>query len=165
MGEAHVLESLVDEVLRLSGRLVAATAQLSPIGLTGAQLLVLTSVVRAERAPTVPQIARSLGHSRQAVQRVADALVDRGLLDAVENPDHKRARLLVATPQGQAAYRESDRRSRSWAKRISGEVEPDRIQEAVSTLRVLRRRIETDRATRPDSSRTAPRTASATREA
>jgi DNA-binding MarR family transcriptional regulator len=77
----HPLAGLADEVLRLHGRLLAADSDLGAAdGLTGAQVLVLTAVVNAGRPPTVPQIGRSLGHTGQSVQRIADALTARGLL-------------------------------------------------------------------------------------
>jgi DNA-binding MarR family transcriptional regulator len=144
--EGNVLEHLFDEVLRTAGRMVAATPTRAGGGLTGAQNLVLTAVVRAERPPTVPQIARSLGHSRQAVQRLADTLVGRGLVQTVDNPDHKRARRLVPTPAGSATYHQADLLSREWARRISSGLTREQIDTAVATLRVLRHGIETDAA-------------------
>jgi DNA-binding MarR family transcriptional regulator len=142
----HPLEELVDEVLRTSGRLVAATATTAAGGLSGAQLLVLSSVVRAERPPTVPQIGRSLGHSRQAVQRLVDGLCARGLIKAVDNPDHKRARRLVPTRLGKAAHAQADRRSRTWAARVTQGLTAAEIGSAAATLRKLRHRLESDSA-------------------
>src|SRR5690606_24060212 len=82
----HVLAGLVDEVLRCHGRLLTGTADLgTEDGLTGAQLLVRTAVVRAERRPTVPQTGRSLGVSLQAVQRIVGSLVERGLIWAEDH--------------------------------------------------------------------------------
>ncbi len=142
----HVLAGLVDEVLRCHGRLLTATADLgTEDGLTGAQLLVLTAVVRAERPPTVPQIGRSLGHSRQAVQRLVDALVERGLIETMDNPDHKRARLLVATADGEHAYARSNELSRDWTARITEGMDPAELTTATDVLRRLRHRLEADR--------------------
>lgn len=138
------LEDLIDEVLRLSGRLVSATAGLATQGLTAAQLGVLTTVVRSAHPPTVPQIARSLGHSRQAVQRLADLLCALGFVEAVANPDHKLARLLVPTATGRAAYAESDALSRVWAARVAAGLAQEQIDDAVRTLRTLRRGVEAD---------------------
>jgi DNA-binding MarR family transcriptional regulator len=146
----HPLAVLTDEVLRTHGRLLSATAGFGTAdGLTGAQLLVLTTVVRAARPPTVPQIGRSLGHSRQAVQRLADALVERGLIETADNPDHKRARLLMATQEGLAAYERSNRLSRSWAERVTDGMDPGELAAAVDTLRKIRQRLETDGAAVP----------------
>ena len=141
----HPLENLVDEVFRTSGRLVAATYTSAGGGLSGAQLLVLTATVRAAQPPTVPQIARSLGHSRQAVQRLADTLCARGLMETADNPKRKTARLLVPTPAGRTAYAEAEVHSREWASRVTAGISPDRLAATVSTLRELRLRLEADR--------------------
>jgi DNA-binding MarR family transcriptional regulator len=144
-GGRHPLPRLVDEVLRTQGRLLAATGELgSAEGLTGAQLLVLTAVVNAERPPTVPQIGRSLGHTRQSVQRLADALAGRGLVAAKQNPDHKRAPLLVPTEAGRAAHRRVHERSQSWISRVTEGIDPDELSRATETLRILRSRLEAD---------------------
>ncbi|WP_170201605.1 MarR family winged helix-turn-helix transcriptional regulator [Actinocorallia herbida] len=131
-------------MLRTQARLLTATADFGAgEGLTGAQLLVLTAVVRGDRPPTVPQIARSLGHSRQAVQRLADALVEIGMVEAVDNPDHKRARLLVPTERGRAAYAAADAVSRTWAAEVTAGLDPAALAAATATLREIRTRLET----------------------
>ena len=143
---SHPLENLIDEVFRTSGRLVAATFTPAGGGLSGAQLLVLTATVRAAHPPTVPQIARSLGHSRQAVQRLADTLCSRGLLETADNPNRKTARLLVPTSAGRTAYAEAEVHSRQLASRVTSGIAPERLAATVSTLRELRQRLEADRA-------------------
>jgi DNA-binding MarR family transcriptional regulator len=145
------LPSLVDEVFRLHGRLLAMNAEQGAAeNLTGAQLLVLTAVVNAGRPPTVPQIGRSLGHARQSVQRIADTLTARGLLALKDNPDHKRAPLLIPTEAGRAAHSRVHEPSQAWIGRVTAGIEPDSIGRAAETLRVLRVRMEADlAATRP----------------
>jgi DNA-binding MarR family transcriptional regulator len=143
--DRHPLAGLADEVLRLHGRQLAANTELgAPEGLTGAQVLVLTAVVNAERPPTVPQIGRSLGHTRQSVQRIADALSARGLLASKENPDHKRAPLLTPTEAGRAAHSRIHERGQAWIGRVTAGIEPDDIARATDVLRALRVRMEAD---------------------
>ena len=97
----HPLTSLVDELARLHGRFKSAfAAARDETGLGSTELLVLNAVVEAERPPTVPQIGRSFGQPRQLVQRAANSLIARGLIEAAPNPDHKRAVLLRATEAG-----------------------------------------------------------------
>jgi DNA-binding MarR family transcriptional regulator len=55
----------------------------------------------AENGPqTVPDIARRWTLGRQNVQRVADALIARRLVERVENPGHRRSMRLGLTPDG-----------------------------------------------------------------
>jgi DNA-binding MarR family transcriptional regulator len=145
MADTDALIELIDEVVRLRGRLVAATASFGiGSGLTSAQMTVVTAVVNAQRPPTVPQIARSLGLSRQAVQRVADTLVDTALLTLADNPDHRRAKLLVATERARRAQADADRLSRSWANHVTRGLRTGDVTRATETLRVLRARIESE---------------------
>lgn len=55
---------------------------------------------------TVPQVARRLGISRQGVQRVASELSADGVLELVDNPDHKTSPLLRLTDRGRATLAE-----------------------------------------------------------
>lgn len=52
---------------------------------------------------TVPMAADRLGTSRQAVQRVANELVDDGLAALVDNPRHRRSPFLCLTEEGEQA--------------------------------------------------------------
>ena len=87
------------EVFRLNGALLRHGAALTaPLRQTQARWQVIGAV--AEAARTVPQIARRMGMTRQGVQRVADLLVDEGLVACVRNPDHARSPLLRLTAHG-----------------------------------------------------------------
>jgi DNA-binding MarR family transcriptional regulator len=146
--DRHPLAGLADEVIRLHGRLVAVNGDRGDNeGLTGAQALVLTAVINAERPPTVPQIGRSLGHARQSVQRIANALIAQGLVTSKENPDHKRAPLLLPTEAGRAIHGRLQDRAQVWIARVTEGIAPDDLAAATKTLRTLRERLEADRAT------------------
>jgi DNA-binding MarR family transcriptional regulator len=59
---------------------------------------------------TVPQIAQMRPTSRQRMQRLADELAAEGLVKFIDNPKHRRSRLVQLTLKGDARYRElSDR--------------------------------------------------------
>ncbi len=143
----YPLSAIVDEIMRARGRLLSATADFGAAeGLTGSQNTVLTAVAEAVRPPTVPQIGRSLGHTRQAIQQIADSLVAQGLIEAVDNPDHKRAKLLRLTERGHEVHAAVERRSRAWQVRIAEGIDPAELAAAASTLRLLRNRLESDAA-------------------
>lgn len=57
---------------------------------------------------TVPQIAQMRPISRQRMQRLADELETEGLVEFVENPQHRRSKLVRLTSRGHARYRELD---------------------------------------------------------
>src|SRR5262247_4531121 len=55
---------------------------------------------------TVPQIARMRPTSRQRMQRLADELTAEGLVKFIDNPKHRRSKLVQLTPKGDVRYRE-----------------------------------------------------------
>ena len=54
---------------------------------------------------TVPQIAQMRPTSRQRMQRLADELAAEGLVEFIENPKHRRSKLVRLTPEGVSRYR------------------------------------------------------------
>ncbi|MEJ5975679.1 MarR family transcriptional regulator [Novosphingobium sp. PS1R-30] len=139
----HPLVGLSDELIRLNGRLkgMFAGARRSE-GLGDSELTVLNAVVEADRAPTVPQIGRSLGQPRQIVQRAANSLIEDGLIEVEPNPDHKRAVLLRATAQGVALKREIDARADAIAEEIAGSLDADLVRRAAGLLHDIRKELE-----------------------
>jgi DNA-binding MarR family transcriptional regulator len=57
---------------------------------------------------TVPQIAEMRPTSRQRMQRLADELATEGLVEFIDNPKHRRSKLVQLTPKGEARYREQN---------------------------------------------------------
>ncbi|TIO34903.1 MarR family transcriptional regulator [Mesorhizobium sp.] len=55
---------------------------------------------------TVPQIAQMRPTSRQRMQRLADELAAEGLVEFVDNPKHRRSKLVQLTRKGDARYDE-----------------------------------------------------------
>src|SRR5262245_50736144 len=55
---------------------------------------------------TVPHIAQMRPTSRQRMQRLADELEAEGLVEFVENPKHRRSKLVRLTRKGDARYRD-----------------------------------------------------------
>jgi DNA-binding MarR family transcriptional regulator len=55
---------------------------------------------------TVPQIAQMRPTSRQRMQRLADELEAEGLVELIDNPKHRRSKLVGLTRKGDARYRE-----------------------------------------------------------
>jgi len=137
------LIDLVDEVTRLNGRLKSTfAASRREAGLGESEMMVLNAVVEATRPPTVPQIGRSMGQPRQIVQRAANSLVEAGLIETADNPDHKRAVLLHATPSGTRLKREADARAEAIAAELGGDLDIAATRAATMALRSVRQQLE-----------------------
>ena len=139
----HPLVGLSDELIRLNGRLKSLFAEARRgAGLGDSEMSVLNAVVEAERPPTVPQIGRSFGQPRQLVQRAANSLIAAGLIEALPNPDHKRAMLLRATERGVALKREIDARADAKADAMASGLDADAVRAATRALSAIRRELE-----------------------
>ncbi|MDB5715814.1 MAG: MarR family transcriptional regulator [Sphingomonadales bacterium] len=142
---AKLFIQFLDEITRARGRTTAVFRGIRTMhGLTEVENVVLTAVTGASHPPTVPQIGRSLGHPRQVIQRAADALVVRGLIDWRDNPDHKRARLLTATAEGERLRHLADVAGIERAAQFSSGIDPDLLAATVAGLRTIRESIETN---------------------
>ena len=98
--------------MRRRGDQIAAVA-----GQTQARWQVLS--VLSDGHWTVPQVARRLGVSRQAVQRIVDELRDDGLVGLKPNPDHERSPLLGLSEQGSDALCKIVAEARRWHERVT----------------------------------------------
>ena len=140
-GEAAT--ELILSTFRANGLLLAAGDVLSAEeGLTSSRWQVLGAIALADRALTVPQIARRMGLTRQSVHASVDRLVRDGLIELRANADHRRSPLVHLTERGAATYEAVDERQAAWINRLSrGMGRPD-IETAREVLDELCLRLE-----------------------
>ncbi|WP_228926518.1 MarR family winged helix-turn-helix transcriptional regulator [Streptomyces sp. DH7] len=135
-------------VFRLNGQFLSVADELArPGGLTAAWWQVLGAVL-VEPLP-VAGIARAMGITRQSVQRIADLLVGRGLAEYVENPAHRRAKLLRVTEAGREAVSRIGPPHAEFAGRLVGEMGVEGLGEAVRVLERLSGALEALAAAEP----------------
>ena len=133
---------LVIEVFRMNGDLLAAgDALVGDLGLTSARWQVLGAIALSPVPLPVAHIARNMGLTRQAVQRLVDDMRTDGLVRLDPNPHHRRAMLVVATERGDAAYRAAIARQECWADGLTAGLSPDEFEAASALLREMQRRI------------------------
>jgi DNA-binding MarR family transcriptional regulator len=134
---ASAFTELILEVFRLNRLLLDAGDHLTePVGLTSARWQVLGVV---EHGPIpVAHVARVMGLTRQSVQQTADGLAEDGLIEYIENPHHRRAKLMVMTPKGRKALDYVVERHAEWANQIGEKQSLEALREAVTVLRQLR---------------------------
>jgi DNA-binding MarR family transcriptional regulator len=143
-----VFTEVILATFRLNGRLLEVAQGLAAEGgLTAAWWQVLGAVLDEPRS--VPDIARRMGVTRQAVQRVADLLVDRGVAEYRPNPAHRRAKLIACTEAGHWAIRQIALAQRPWADRVASHIGADDLHRTLTTMRRLIEVIETEQATVP----------------
>jgi DNA-binding MarR family transcriptional regulator len=140
---------VIFETFRLNGRLLEAGDDLvRDVGLTSARWQVLGAIAASAVPLPVSHIARNMGLTRQAVQRLANDLELDGLVRYVPNPHHERARLLVMTDSGAKAFKTAKSRQVPWVNRLAKGVDPDDIATALRVLAALRDRLEAETTSR-----------------
>lgn len=140
---ALVFSELVLEVFRLNGRALAQGDVLAaPSGLTSARWQVL-GVVDHGPAPA-SHVARTMGLTRQSVLELANALARDGFVRFTDNPHHRTAKLIEATPAGQRALRQIEARHAVWADRVGRRLGAARLRELVAGLREALQALEED---------------------
>ena len=86
---------------------------------------------------TVPQIAQMRPTSRQRMQRLADDLAAEGLVEFIDNPGHRRSKLVRLTRKGEARYRESSARFLAIASSMGAQLAEAEIRKSTEILRQL----------------------------
>jgi DNA-binding MarR family transcriptional regulator len=92
---------------------------------------------------TVPQIAQMRPTSRQRMQRLADELAAEGLVKFVDNPKHRRSKLVQLTAKGEARYRELNARLIATAATIGAGLPEAEIRRTIETVRRLSEDVKT----------------------
>ena len=86
---------------------------------------------------TVPQIAQMRPTSRQRMQRLADELVAEGLVEFIDNPKHRRSKLVRLTRKGNSRYRELSTRFLAIASTMGADLSEADIRKTTDILRLL----------------------------
>ncbi len=118
------------------------------LGIGAGQRAVLEAL--AERGPrTVSQLARAQGLSRQRVQALANALLEAGLVEAADNPDHLRSPLLRLGASGQKALEAARRREARQLAGLAGRIPGADLKATLKTLNALETELGRPQARRP----------------
>ena len=84
---------------------------------------------------TVPQIAQMRPTSRQRMQRLADELAADGLVAFIDNPKHRRSRLVRLTRKGDIRYQRLSARFLAIASTMGGDLSEPEIRNTVEIVR------------------------------
>ena len=88
-------------------------------------------------AVTIPVLANALGVTRQHVQTIANELLDKHLVKLLDNPEHKRSKLIALTPRGREIFNEIRRREAPVFTALEAALPADELRAANEALRRL----------------------------
>jgi DNA-binding MarR family transcriptional regulator len=131
--KGKVYRQILAELFRLRAVMLDSAEHLAEAaGLTSARWQILGAI--EETPAPVAHVARTLGLTRQAVQETADAMERDGLVTFVQNPDHKRARLMSTTSKARKALDYLRPRQMQFANMMGA---PHSLEALRATLDVL----------------------------
>lgn len=141
--EGEAATEVILRAFRANGRLLVAGDQLAAAeGLTAARWQVLGAIVLAGQALTVPQVARRMGLTRQAVQSPVNRLTAERYVTAEQNPDHQRSPLIRLTELGRQRFAALDRRQIGWINALAAGLKVSELKTAAKVLGELSERLE-----------------------
>jgi DNA-binding MarR family transcriptional regulator len=140
--EGAVATELILAVFRLNGALLRAGDELiADLNLTSARWQVLGAIAMSDEPQPVANIARDMGLTRQAVQRVANELASEGFVAYTTNPHHRRAKLVVLTDRGTRAVRGAAKRQSPWINELVAGLSMRDIRCALKVARALDQKL------------------------
>ncbi|MGC4079813.1 MAG: MarR family winged helix-turn-helix transcriptional regulator [Rubrivivax sp.] len=123
-------------------RLARVDTLLEPLGLTGARWQVLDTLVRAGEPQSAPQLAQTLGLTRQGVQKQLDLLAGDGLLGAQPNPRHRRSPHYGLSAAGQRLHARASALHEAWNARLGASLPAEVLADALGILQALHARLD-----------------------
>lgn len=129
---------IILEIFKVNGLLSTEGDRLTKeFGLSSARWKVLGALNISKTPLTVSQIARTMGLSRQAVQRLTDVMEKDGLLNYADNPQHKRASHVVLSDEGKDIYSLISEIQIPWANQKPKDISATDLKTTLMTLRKI----------------------------
>jgi DNA-binding MarR family transcriptional regulator len=95
-----------------------------------------------ERYLTVKGIAQKLEVAKSRVTKLIQGLIDKGMVDRIEDPQDSRIKLISLTPSGAILSEEINNFKSSLHKKILMNMDPDERKSIISYLELLRSSME-----------------------
>ena len=144
----EVFTKIALEIFKVSGLLNNEGDKITEeFGLSSARWKVMGAIEKSTDLVTVSQISRIMGQSRQATQRVVDVMVKDELVAWLDNPNHKKAKLVELTDKGKQTYNLLDKKQVVWAfnsivNQGAEGIDRDELDKALITLNKMAKFLE-----------------------
>ena len=110
-------------------------------GMRTSQVRLASTLARFERA-TVPDLAFAMNVSRQYVRVAINELSEDGLVAFMDNPRHRRSKLLELTERGQRKLKEVKAKESAIIQRSFPDVDAGMVKNASEALQNIRSRLD-----------------------
>lgn len=134
---------LILAVFRLNGRITDWGDRIgAQLGLSTTRWQILGAIRLASRPQTAPQIAHSMGLTRQGVQKQLNALLAAGFVVQQTNPLHERSHLYALTESGREVEAKAVAMYADWLQEAAGGLSGQQIEDAGEILKTMACNLE-----------------------
>jgi DNA-binding MarR family transcriptional regulator len=141
-GEAFA--ELVFEVAAYFFRIRTAGQKYGLVSKSGSGTLGFLRTIATAGAITVPDLARMRPTSRQRMQQLADELAAEGLIEFIDNPLHKKSKLMRLTRKGRARYQLMLKQLHEIGAEVAQGVAESELRRAAAIIHALWERTPVD---------------------
>ena len=139
----QAIEDLIVEIVATFFLLRAEGMRMGVVSSSGEGYWSVLRLLKLKGAQTVPQIARYRYVPRQSVQKLANEMLEDGVIELVNNPAHKRSKLLRLTPKGDAVFQELSDRIAVLTETLAVQGDAAQLQNAVGVVKNLHEQLRT----------------------
>ncbi|MGV0027141.1 MarR family winged helix-turn-helix transcriptional regulator [Phormidesmis priestleyi] len=137
------IEALIIEIVTTFFLLRAEGMRIGVVSPSGEGYWSVLRLLKFYGAQTVPQLARYRYVPRQSVQKLANEMLADGVIELVNNPAHKRSKLLRLTPKGESVFQEMSDHIAKLAETLAAQQQATQLQNAVSVVKHLQEQLRT----------------------
>ncbi|MEA5627986.1 MarR family winged helix-turn-helix transcriptional regulator [Nostoc sp. UHCC 0251] len=137
----QAIENLIVEIVATFFLLRAEGMQIGVVSSSGEGYWSVLRLLKVNGAQTVPQLARYRYVPRQSVQKLANEMLADGVIELVNNPAHKRSKLLRLTPKGEAVFQELSDRIAALSETLAKQRDTAQLENAVSVIKHLHEQL------------------------
>jgi len=137
----QAIEDLIVEIVATFFLLRAEGVRIGVVSPSGEGYWSVLRLLKVNGAQTVPQIARYRYVPRQSIQKLANEMLEDGVIELVNNPAHKRSKLLRLTPKGEAVFQELSDRIAVLTETLAEQEDAAQLQNAVVVVKHLHEQL------------------------
>lgn len=137
----QAIEDLIIEIVATFFLLRAEGMRIGVVSSSGEGYWSVLRLLKVNGAQTVPQIARYRYVPRQSVQKLVNEMLEDGVIEFVNNPAHKRSKLMRLTPKGETVFAELSDRIALLSETLAAQKNVEQLQDAVDIVKQLHQQL------------------------
>lgn len=137
----QAIEDLIIEIVATFFLLRAEGMRIGVVSPSGEGYWSVLRLLKIYGPQTVPQLARYRYVPRQSVQKLANEMLNDGVIELVNNPAHKKSKLLRLTPEGDIVFQEMSDRIAKLAETLAKQQDAAQLQNAADVVKKLHEQL------------------------